>query len=117
LLLSGVLDLALIGLIVAFWGTGGIESELYVLYYPMLFAFALVFAPRIVAFFGGAAVVTYALVCIANDTGIFGSSDDAKALTMRLITMAATAGLGSYYWRIQRTRRHEAAGPAAALGR
>ena len=36
-----------------------------------------------------------------------------KLMIMRLITLAAMGGLGTYYWRIQRNRRREAAGGAA----
>ena len=34
----------------------------------------------------------------------------AKALLVRIITIAAMGGLGSHYWRIQRNRRREATG-------
>jgi hypothetical protein len=90
---------------VAFWSGGGIESELYVLYYPLVFAFALVFPQRITAIYGLLAVGSYAAICILSDTGVLTNSADAKALAMRVITIAATAALGAYYWRIQRQRR------------
>jgi hypothetical protein len=113
LLLSGAIDLAIAGGMVAGWGTPGLESELYVLYYPLLFAFALVFVPRMTITYAIAALGSYLAVCLLADPGILGNTGDAKELVMRLITMGATAGLGTFYWRIQRARR--TAQPAAVF--
>lgn len=108
LIASSAIDLVITGGIVALWGSNGLESELYVLYYPLLFAFALVFAPRITITYALAALGSYAAICLMADPGILGETVDAKMLAERLITMAATAGLGTYYWRIQRARRASA---------
>jgi hypothetical protein len=105
LLLSSAVDLAIVGGIVVAWGTAGLESELYVLYYPLLFAFALVFVPRLTIIYGIAALGTYAAICLLSDPGLLGNTRDAKTLAERLITMGATAALGTFYWRIQRARR------------
>jgi hypothetical protein len=113
LLLSGAIDLAIAGGIVAAWGTPGLESELYVLYYPLLFAFALVFVPRMTIAYAIGALGSYLAICLLADPGILSDTGDAKSLVMRLITMGATAGLGTFYWRIQRARRN--AQPVAAL--
>lgn len=42
--------------------------------------------------------------------------DVIKVLVMRLITLAAMGGLGTYYWRIQRDRRRDAAGETPGVG-
>lgn len=105
LIASSAIDLVITGGIVALWGSNGLESELYVLYYPLLFAFALVFPPRITITYALTALGSYAAICLMADPGILSETVDAKVLAERLITMAATAGLGTYYWRIQRARR------------
>lgn len=109
LLVTSLIDLVIVGSMVAFWSDAGIESELYVLYYPIVFAFALVFPQRLTTVFSLLALATYAAICILADTGMVTDSGDAKALVMRLITIGATAALGTYYWRIQRQRRRTAA--------
>lgn len=108
LIASSAIDLVITGGIVALWGSNGLESELYVLYYPLLFAFALVFPPRITITYALTALGSYAAICLMADPGILSETVDAKVLAERLITMAATAGLGTYYWRIQRARRDSA---------
>jgi hypothetical protein len=108
LMLSSAVDLAVVGGIVAAWGEAGLASELYVLYYPLIFAIALVFAPRTALTFAIAAVGSYAALCLVSDPDILASTTDAKILAERLITMAATAGLGMFYWRIQRARHVQA---------
>ena len=115
LIASSAIDLAIVGGIVAAWGSAGLTSELYVLYYPLLFGFALVFAPRATITYALAALGSYAAICLMADPGLITDTADAKILVQRLITMAATAGLGTYYWRIQRSRRIETvSGPIAA---
>ena len=37
-------------------------------------------------------------------------TDSIKELVLRLLTLGAMAGLGTYYWRILRSRRHAAQG-------
>jgi hypothetical protein len=115
LLLSSAIDLAIVGGIVAAWGVAGLESELYVLYYPLLFAFALVFVPRYTIIYAFAALGSYAAICLMADPGLLTNTGDAKTLAQRLITMGATAGLGAFYWRIQRARRAAATVVALAL--
>jgi hypothetical protein len=116
LLATGLADLMIVGGMVAFWSGGGIESELYVLYYPLVFAFALVFPQRLTAMYGVLAVASYAAICFVSDSGIISDSADAKALAMRVITIGATAALGSFYWRIQRQRRRAVAEATPVYG-
>lgn len=115
LIATSAIDAAVIGLMVAFWGDDGLQSQLYVLYYPVLFAFALVFGSRITAIYSSIAIATYSAICFLADPGLIGNAEDAKALAMRAITMAATSALGTYYWRIQRERRRGVHAPGYGL--
>jgi hypothetical protein len=42
------------------------------------------------------------------------SSEGAEQVVLRLITLGAMGGLGTFYWRIQRDRRRAAAGGSPA---
>ncbi|MEA2641209.1 MAG: hypothetical protein QOF51_2603 [Chloroflexota bacterium] len=115
---SAALDLLVIGLLMLFWAPGhtGLASLCFVLLYPVLLAFALVFPPRV--------TLGYAIAAIAIYVGLVfigGGVDDLtafKTLLQRVVTLLATAGLATYFWRIQRRRRAVAAeGPAPARHR
>lgn len=115
--LSSAIDLVVITGIVVFWTQGrgtGLESPFFVFYYPALLAFALVFRPRISLGFAAVVVAVYLLVVLVG-SGV-GDLRAQKTLLERVVTMAATAGLGAYYWRIQR-RLAVAAAPRAAARR
>jgi hypothetical protein len=102
---SGV-DLLIIVLIVLFWSIGrggGAESPFFAFLYPAVLAFALVFPPRITATYAGVALAAYVLAVLLG-SGI-GDLAAQKDLLMRVVTLGATAGLGTYFWRIQRRRR------------
>jgi len=105
LLAIGAADLVAVGVMVAFWGPGGHESKLYVLYYPLIFAIALVFAPRLTLLYAAFAIGGYLAICLIHDPSLLAQTEAAKAVAIRVITLVATAGLGAYYWRIQRDRR------------
>jgi hypothetical protein len=105
LLLASVIDLGLITAIVGIWSDRGLASPYFILYFPLLFAFALVFPPPLAAANGLLCIIAYTGVCLIVDGGILTDSDPLKRLTMRLIVIAATCGLGAYYWRIVRSRR------------
>jgi hypothetical protein len=105
---SSLVDLVIAGAIVATWQGGGLENQYFVLYYPILFAFALVFPPRLTATFAILALGSYVAICLVDDPSIVANAADAKVLVQRLITLGAMAGLGTYYWRIQRDRRRVA---------
>jgi len=113
--LSSAVDLIVITLIVVFWTQGrgtGLASPFFVFYYPALLAFALVFRPRISLGYA-AVVLSIYLVLVLLGSGA-GDLRAQKTLVERLVTMAATAGLGAYFWRIQRRRRGHAAAPRLA---
>src|SRR5262249_48882090 len=104
--LSSAIDLAVITLIVVCWTEGrgaGLASPFFIFYYPALLAFALVFRPRISLAYAAVVLAVYLLVVVLG-SGL-GDLRAQKTLLERLVTMAATAGLGAYFWRIQRRRR------------
>lgn len=111
LLATGLADIAIIGLMVALWDEQGVHSQLYVLYYPILFACALVFVPRLSVLLGLLTAGSYVAICLIADPDVVTNTVDAKSIVIRVITLGATAALGAYYWRIQRQRRQFAAGP------
>jgi len=113
ILVASVADVALIAAAVALWG--GFESQLFVLLYPVVFAFALVFPPRFTAALTAVAAALYVGAVAAFDLGWAADVQLVKVLLVRLLTLGAVGGLGTYYWRIQRDRRRAAL--SAALGR
>lgn len=117
LIVLSLVDLAVITLIVAFWqAPAGLFSPFYVLYYPMVLAFAFIFPARISLPYTIVATVAFAAVALLADPGILGSSLDMERLVTRMITLAATGALGAYYWRVQRSRRRQAAAPEPVAG-
>lgn len=104
LAIASLIDLVVIGGIIAGWKLDGLLSPYFVLYFPLLFAFALVFPPRLSALYTLLTLASYVALCLVTGPSIF-DTDSAKALVERIITMATIAGLGAFYWRVQRDRR------------
>ena len=127
LLAMSLLDLALTMLFVLNWqGQGGLQSQFFIFYYPLVFAFALVFAPPVTIGYTGLVLAAYVTACLVADPAIVvhGTMRDFVTLLTRLITLAAMGSLGTYYWRIQRNRRRAAMsvlsaglGPVAMAGK
>ncbi len=102
---ASVVDLILITAIVVLWpGSHGLQNEFYVLYFPVVFAFALVFTRQIEAVYTVLAILMYTLACVLTGTVPFDFGSDDKILVMRLVVIAAMGFLGNYYFRIQRDR-------------
>jgi hypothetical protein len=102
-MVGSVIDLILITAIVRFWpGHQGLDNQFFVLYLPVVFAFALVFTRRVEVVFTGLAMLAYAIACIGTVPLDLGSAD--KVLVMRLVVIATMGFLGNYYFRIQRIR-------------
>jgi hypothetical protein len=117
LLLSSAVDLAIIAVMVlAFSDKRGLESPFFVMYYPVVAAFAFVFPPRATIIYAAVVVAVYAATTLVADPSTLGDVNHLKTLTMRLITLAAMGGLGTYYWRIQRDRRRAAGASGGLLG-
>ena len=116
LIAIGLVDLLVIsGIILAWPGQVGAHSDFFVFYFPIVLAFAFVLTPRLTAAYTALALLAYGAACLYAAAGSNLGALDPKLLVMRLITLAAMGGLGTYYWRIQRTRRRAARGHASAL--
>ena len=108
LLCLSLVDLVMVTMIVLLGDQGPvIENSLFVFYYPFLVAFAFVFPQRYTAVYTALTLLLYGLVCILAGPEILLPAHwaDLETVIMRLITMAAVGGLGTYYWRMQRERR------------
>jgi hypothetical protein len=105
-IVASVVDIVLITAIVALWpgGQDGLKNQFFVLYYPVVFAFALVFTRRIEAAYTVLAIVAYVAACLLTKTVPFDLGSDDKVLVMRVVVIAAMGFLGNYYFRIQRDR-------------
>jgi hypothetical protein len=102
---ASVVDLILITAIVVLWpGSHGLNNQFFVLYFPVVFAFALVFTRKIEVAYTVLAIVLYAGACVLSGTVPFDLGDQDKVLVMRVIVIAAMGFLGNYYFRIQRDR-------------
>ena len=111
--LASLLDLAVITIVVLMWpGHRGLESQFFVMYYPVVLSFAFVMPRAVSVAYTVAALSAYSVACVVGGISSF-TMDDGTAvdfgavevLAMRLIALAAMGGLGTYYWRIQRNRR------------
>jgi hypothetical protein len=121
IVLTSLMDIALITAVVLFWpGAGGLRSPFFIMYYPVVLAFAFIMPPRITLVFTVAALGAYAgasflaeafgdaenLLLLSSNGDIIQSAFE--SLVTRLITIGAMGVLGTYYWRIQRNRRRAA---------
>jgi len=106
LLALSFVDMAIITLILVAWPSQrGLASFLFVLYYPMLTAFAFVFRPEFTAVYTIITLTAYIIACLIGDSSFVADPSQVELLIMRLITLASMGGLATYYWRIQRERR------------
>ena len=116
--LVGFIDLAIVTTAVLVWpGEHGFHSPYYVLYFPVLLAFAFVMPRKLTIAYTAAAIAAYVgvslLAALPSIPPFLADVDSAKAMTMRLIVMSAMGGLGTYYWTIQRNRRRALLGEEA----
>ena len=99
-LLASGLDLVLIsGLFITWSGKSGLDNPAFILFYPLVFSFALVFPPRIAGAFTLATLALYAGLVLPSgiaDTG------ELKVLVERVLILIAMGGLGTIYWRMVR---------------
>ncbi len=104
-MVASAIDLILITAIVIFWpNQHGLNNQFFVLYLPVVFAFALVFTRRIEVVYTGLAMLAYAGACLVTRTVPLDLGHEDKVLVMRLIVIATMGFLGNYYFRIQRAR-------------
>jgi hypothetical protein len=110
LIILGVIDAAIISLIIAYWpGDRGLFSQFYVFYYPIVLAFAFVFPGRLSIGYTVFVLLLYSAVCFLVSPEFITEMDtvEIERLSIRLITIAATGMIGVYYYRIQRSRRRQ----------
>src|SRR5262249_33992489 len=106
---ASTIDVALVSAIVVVWqstsppGLTGRASPFYVLYYRFLLASGFVMPRRLTLIFNACTAGVYAAICLPAVTSI----TNAKVLVLRLATLAAMGGIETFYWRIQRSRRHD----------
>ena len=103
---AAAIDIALITGLIALWpANASLGSGLFVLYYPVLVAFAFIMRPRISISFTACVMAIYACTSVLSDPSILTSLAAVETLIARLITLAAVGILGAYFWRTQRRRR------------
>ena len=114
--LASLMDLAVITLVVLVWPESeqrGLGSPFFVMYYPLVLAFAFVMKPSLTVIYTAVALSAYTGASILVGTDHF----DLETLVARLIALGAMGGLGAYYWRIQRARLSRSTeGPSAGSG-
>ncbi|MDP6798946.1 MAG: hypothetical protein QF744_03860 [SAR202 cluster bacterium] len=103
--ITSFLDLAVITTLVLVWSEqNGLASPFFILYYPVVLAFAFVIPPKISIPFTVVTVATYGAACILADPEMLNSVAYVKALVLRAITLGAMGGLAAYYWRTESGR-------------
>jgi hypothetical protein len=115
---SSVIDVLLITAVVMIGPreeVSGMNSQFYVLYFPVIAAFAFVSARNVSVGFTGIAAAVYVAACVvAGESGSqdivqkpFATSETIESIATRVIMMLAIGGLATYFWKVQRDRRHE----------
>ena len=105
LLLGNLVDLGMITALVIFGNAHqtGVNSNFFVLYYPLLFTWALVFSPRITIVFSAITLSLYTVACLFfSGTPLVLDGGQIHTLIANIITLGAMSGLGTYYYRRQR---------------
>jgi hypothetical protein len=106
--MASTIDVGLVSAIVLMWHSSaaapltGLASPFFVFYYPVLLAFAFVMPRRLTLIFTALVAAVYTAICLPDLTSI----TSVKVLILRLATLSAMGGIGTFYWRIQRSRRH-----------
>jgi hypothetical protein len=86
-------------------GGTGIDNPFFVLYFPVMLAYSLVFPRRRTLVMAFLLIVVYFLICLLLPPRISIADGDEKVLAVRIVMLLVTALLGTMYWRIQRMRR------------
>jgi len=94
----------------------GLANPFFVFLYAELLALGLVFQQKSSLAFAAIALLAYAgVVILVSQPSPISDFETTKDLLRRLVTLATTAGLGAYYWRIQRGRRQDIVASRAEL--
>ena len=86
-------------------GMTGIDNPMFVLYYPVLLAYSLVFPRARTLIMASILIAAYLLICLFLSPGVSIADGDEKVMAVRVVMLLITALLGTMYWRIQRRRR------------
>ena len=112
--ISSVIDVILITAVVIIGPSEelmGLDSQFYVLYFPVIAAFSFVFGRKMAIAFTAVTGVAYAAATVIAGTGAatapLATSPDAESMVTRVIVMLAIGGLGTYFWKVQRDRRNQ----------
>ena len=114
--LSSLLDLLIISVVISLGlprGQFGLDNPFFIFYYPVLLAFALVFARLITAIGILLTCIVYVGICLFAGPGL--GAEGAPTLVIRLVTLVATGIVGTMYWRIQREVRRSTREARGAL--
>jgi len=84
------------------------HPDLFVFYYPVALAYALVFVRKLTLIFTAVLGIGYTTVSLLLPPGIAFNGDE-ETLAIRLVTLLGTTLLATLYWRIQRSRRPQGA--------
>lgn len=95
-------------------GVDGLDNTAFVLYYPALLAFTLVFAGRWSLVYAGVTIGAYVAVVWVDDRFDPGEAADMKQLVARLATFASTVLIANLVVGIERERRERAVREAVA---
>jgi hypothetical protein len=80
------------------------RPDFFVFYYPVVLAYALVFARRLTMIFTAVLGLGYAIMAITVAPGLHFDGDE-RGLLIRFVTLVSTSLLATMYWRIQRARQ------------
>jgi hypothetical protein len=107
LTISTFVDLTFVTFVIILGGGGtkGIDNPFFVLYYPLVLAFSLVFPRARTLSCVSVLLVIYFLICLLMEPGVDLAGGDEEMLAVRIITILCTAVLGTMYWRSQSSRR------------
>jgi hypothetical protein len=107
LTIATTIDFIFITLVIVLGAGGGtgIDNPFFVLYFPVMLAYSLVFPRRRTLVMAFLLIVVYFLICLLLPPRISIADGDEKVLAVRIVMLLVTALLGTMYWRIQRMRR------------
>ena len=107
LTIATTVDFLFITLIIVLGAGGetGIDNPFFVLYFPVMLAYSLVFPRPRTLVMASILIVVYLLICLFQPPRISFAKGDEKVLAVRIVMLLVTALLGTMYWRIQRMRR------------
>lgn len=107
LTIATTVDIIFITLIIVLGAGGatGINNPFFVLYFPVLLAFSLVFPRKKTLVMTFLLITMYLLICILLPPRVSIAKGEEEVLAVRIIMLLTTALLGTMYWRIQRMYR------------